>query len=60
MRAFVTSSSVDSFSAAQHNLPSEEMFVPVAAVEESTGRTLRCEHFARYGEDGHELTYFRV
>ena len=55
---------------AEHNLRTEEAFVPVQVdddggdwpwplAEDEDLLRLRCEHFARYGEDGHELTYFR-
>jgi len=43
---------------AQHNLASEEHFVKVN-LKENDQRSLRCEYFPRYGEDGHALAYFR-
>ncbi|VTR93033.1 alkylated dna repair protein : Putative uncharacterized protein OS=Aureococcus anophagefferens GN=AURANDRAFT_70982 PE=4 SV=1: 2OG-FeII_Oxy [Gemmata massiliana] len=43
---------------AEHNLKSEEHFARVALTEESQ-RTIRCEYFPRYGEDGHALAYFQ-
>lgn len=42
----------------EHNLPSEERFTQVS-LEEISGRTVRCEYFPRYGEDGHALAYFQ-
>jgi hypothetical protein len=43
---------------ARHNLPSEEFYTRVV-LEEAGGRSLSCEFFPRYGEDGHALCYFR-
>ncbi len=43
---------------AQHNLSSEESFVKVKLAENEQ-RSLRCEYFPRYGEEGHALAYFR-
>lgn len=40
----------------QHNLPSKESYRVVAL--ESGGKKLSAQHFKRYGEAGHELTYF--
>jgi hypothetical protein len=42
-----------------HNLRSEESYVPLVIKDDVGEAALRCEHFARYGEEGHELTYFR-
>lgn len=42
---------------ARHNLRSEERFSPLRIADGDT--VLSCEHFARYGEEGHALTYFR-
>ena len=43
---------------AAHNLATSETFVPLR-VRDTGGGLLRCEYFERYGEDGHELAYFR-
>ncbi len=43
---------------ARHNLATEEFFTRVVLTEDD-GRTLSCEYFPRYGEDGHALAYFR-
>lgn len=43
---------------AKHNLPSEEHYARLPLVE-ADGRTIRCEYFPRYGEDGHALCYFQ-
>lgn len=43
---------------ARHNLSSEEFYTRVK-LDEANGRTLSCEYFPRYGEDGHALAYFR-
>lgn len=43
---------------ANHNLASEEYFARAKLIE-SAERTLRCEYFPHYGEDGHALAYFR-
>jgi hypothetical protein len=42
---------------AKHNLKTQEAYVPLG--EEAEGPPLRCEYFARYGEDGHALLYLR-
>ncbi len=42
----------------EHNLASEEVYVRLSIVE-SQERTIRCEYFPRYGEDGHALCYFQ-
>jgi hypothetical protein len=43
---------------AKHNLPSEEHYVRLHFAE-ADGRTVRCEYFPRYGDDGHALCYFQ-
>ena len=48
----------------QHNLKSEETYVALQVPDVTAASTkhvplLRCEHFAKYGEKGHELSYFR-
>jgi alkylated DNA repair dioxygenase AlkB len=41
----------------QHNLPTKESYRLVAP-QDSAGKTLNAQHFNRYGENGHQLTYF--
>lgn len=41
----------------QHNLPSEETYRPVL-LEDENGKRINAQHFERYGEEGHQLTYF--
>lgn len=41
----------------QHNLTSKESY-RLVSFDNGEGRKLSAQHFKRYGEDGHELTYF--
>ncbi len=43
---------------AKHNLASEELYTRVVLAE-AHERSLSCEYFPRYGEEGHALCYFR-
>ncbi len=41
----------------QHNLPSKETYCLVSVLDER-GKKVDAQHFERYGEEGHQLTYF--
>ena len=48
----------DFVSSQKHNLNSDEKFLRLKLHDENH-RLIQCEHFPRYGEDGHLLSYFR-
>jgi hypothetical protein len=42
----------------QHNLTSDEYFERVEIKDEASEKTLRAQYFDKYGDHGHQLTYF--
>lgn len=46
-----------SYLSQSHNLKSDESYRNIRLVDESR-RKISCQHFEKYGEEGHKLTYF--